>query len=426
MRVWRRPTLLVNTGLGVLALAGALLAYQTVAVANTTSTDPSAQRYATVSSGNVIATVSASATVQSASTANADFVTNGTVTEIDVKVCDPVTKGQVLAKIDPAAAQDSLNTARANLTSAQQSLTRAQAASPSDAATVASAQAQVSQAQATVDADQRALTGCVLQAPIAGTVTAVNGSVGASSSASSSSSSSSSSNSGGSGGGTGGTGGNGGTGNSSSSSSSSSTSSSGFVQLADLGQMQVSGYFAEADATKLKAGQVTTVAWSALANTRATGKVASISPTASTQNGVNSYQVLTSLDSLPDGIRLGQTTTVSVTVGEADGVLRLPTSAVRAAGGRFTVQLVTGTNQTQTTVVQVGVQGNTFDEITGGLDEGAQVAIPKTSTTTGTGTGGGLFPGGGGLGGGGGGLGGGGGGGGTRNGGGTGTRGGGG
>jgi macrolide-specific efflux system membrane fusion protein len=193
--------------------------------------------------------------------------------------------------------------------------------------------------------------------------------------------------------------------------------------------MQVSGYFAEADATKLKAGQATTVAWSALANARATGKVASISPTASTQNGVNSYQVLTSLDSLPDGIRLGQTTTVTVTVGEADGILRLPTSAVRAVGGRFTVQLVTGTNQTQTTIVEVGVQGDTFDEITSGLDEGARVAIPKTSTTTGTGTGGGLFGGGagGGLGGAGGGFGGGAGGGGARNGGGgTGTRGGGG
>jgi hypothetical protein len=53
-------------------------------------------------------------------------------------------------------------------------------------------------------------------------------------------------------------------------------------------------------------------------------------------------------------------------------------------------------------VVQVGVQGDTFDEITGGLVEGQQVAIPRQATpTTTAGPGGGIFgPGGGGVGGG--------------------------
>ena len=356
-----RPALLVNAGLGVLALAGAFWAYQTVTVADATSTATNGQRIVSVSVGNVIATVSATGSVQSASTANADFSTAGTVTEVHVKVGDTVSKGQVLAKVDPTAARDSLNTAQANLASARQALSRARSASPSDPATIASAQAQVTSDQSTVDSAQRALDGTVLKAPMAGTVIAVNGTVGA---------------------------------------SSSSSSSSGFVQLADLGQLQISGYFAEQDATRLKVGQAATVVWSALVGTRVTGKVAGISPTASTQNNVNSYQVLVSLDRLPDGIRLGQTTTVSVTVGEADGVLRLPSAAVRNAGGRFTVQLAAG----GTTVVQVGVQGDTFDEITDGLTEGEQVVVPRQTGTTGGGSGnfpgGGLFPGGGGFGGG--------------------------
>jgi macrolide-specific efflux system membrane fusion protein len=380
----RRPSLLVNAGLGVVALAGALWAYQTVAVSNNTATTNSTTRYATVQAGTVTATASASGTVQSANTANADFGTTGTVTEIDVHVGDTVTKGQVLAKLDPTAAQDQLNTANANLASAQQSLARANAANPVDASAVASAQAQVAQAQATVDADQRALDGTVLKAPMAGTVTAVNGSVGGSSTGSSSASSSGSS------------------GGGASAAASSSSASSGFVQLADLSQLQVSGYFAEADATKLKVGQEATVSWSALAGTRATGKVASIAPTATTQNSVNSYLVVISLDSVPAGARLGQTTSVAVTVARADNVLRLPTAAVRSAGGRFTVQLVTGTNKTQTTVVQVGVQGDTYDEITGGLEEGQQVAIPRQATPTISNGPGGIFGpgGGGGLGGG--------------------------
>lgn len=365
----------VNAGLGVLAVVGAVWAFQTVTVASTTSTSTSGQRAVAVGVGDVVATVSASGTVQSASTANADFTTSGTVTEIDVKVGDQVGKGQVLAKVDPTAAQDSLNTAHANLNSAEQALSRARAATPSDAATIASAQAQVASDQSTVDSAQRALDGTVLKAPMSGTVTAVNGSVGASSSSSSGAS--------GSGGGSGSTG----AAAASSSTSSSATSSSGFIQLADLGQLEISAYFAEADATRLKVGQAATVAWSALANTSETGTVASISPTATTQNNVNSYQVLVSLSAKPDGIRLGQTVTAAVTVGESDGVLRLPSAAVRSAGGRFTVQLAAG----GTVPVQVGVQGDTFDEITDGLSEGQQVVVPRqtTGTTNGTGFGGG-------------------------------------
>ena len=49
--------------------------------------------------------MSASGSVQSASTATADFATSGTVTSIAVKVGDTVTKGQVLAKVDPTDAQ---------------------------------------------------------------------------------------------------------------------------------------------------------------------------------------------------------------------------------------------------------------------------------------------------------------------------------
>jgi membrane fusion protein, macrolide-specific efflux system len=367
--------LLVNAGLAVVALGGILWAVRTVTVADSSSTTTAAgQRTVAVSTGNVVATVSASGSVQSASTANADFATAGTVTEIDVKVGDSVGKGQTLAKVDPTAAQDSLNTARANLNSAQQALARARASGTTDNATIAADQAQVAADQSTVDSAQRALDGTVLKAPMAGTITAVNGSVGASSSSSSGAS------------------GGGGSGQSSGGSGAATSSSSGFVQLADLTQMQIGTYFAEVDATRLKAGQAATVTWSALTGARTTGKLTSISPTATVQNNVNSYLVLVSLDKLPDGIRIGQTVTASVIVGEADGVLRLPTAAVRSVGGRFVVQLASG----GTVPVQVGVQGDTFDEITGGLTEGQLVVIPRQTSTTGTnGTGG--FGGGGGI-----------------------------
>jgi len=357
-----RSTMALNIALGVVALVGVGWAYQIVTASqNTTTNNTVAGRAVPVSRGAVVATVSASGSVQSGNTASADFATAGTIASISVKVGDAVTKGQVLATVDPTSANAQLTTANANLNAAKASLTRAN--SSGDDATIAQAQAQVTTAQAAVNDASRAVTGTTLTAPMAGTVTAINGSVGAASG-------------GGSGGGSG------------SGSASSSSSSSGFIQLADLTVMQVSANFAEADATRLKVGQTTTVTWAALTGATATGKVATIAPTATTSNNVNSYAVILSLDSVPTGVRIGQTVTAKVTVDQASNVLRLPNAAVRSVGNRHQVTVETATNATEVRFVEVGVEGDTFTEITSGVAEGDQVVIVTTTTGTTTGTGG--------------------------------------
>ena len=367
---------MVNAALAVLALAGIGWAYQTVTASNSsTGTTPgSRERVVAVSQGSVTSTVSASGTVQSGTTANANFVTSGTVTEIDVKVGDVVTKGQLLAKVDPASAQGDLATAKANLTAAQQSLTRANSATTTDAATIATAQAQVTTAQTNVDTAQRAVDGTVLTAPMAGTVTAISGAVGSSSGGGSSSSGSS---------GSGGTGGGSTGGGTSTTSTSSSSSSSGFIQLADLTSLQIAASFAETDATKLKTGQSATVTWSALSGTRATAKVLTIAPTATTSNNVNTYAVVAQLDTNPTGVRLGQSTTIQVTVAEADNAIRIPTAALRTTGGQSTVLVRTGTKEERRTVV-VGIQGDTYVQITSGLASSDQVVIVTAVTASGS------------------------------------------
>ncbi|MEV4507667.1 efflux RND transporter periplasmic adaptor subunit [Dactylosporangium sp. NPDC049525] len=371
---------LINAALAVAAVGGGLWAYQIVsgpAAAEASQTNTRTRAVA-VTQGTVSQTVSASGSVASSATANANFTTSGTVTEVDVKVGDVVTKGQVLAKVDPTAAQASLNTAKANLTAAKASLTRSENNSADDA-TIASAEAQVATAQASVTAAQTTVNGTVLTAPIAGTVTAVNGAVGSSSAGSSSS-------------GNGSTGATGSTG---------SSTSSGFIQLADLTKLQINANFAEADATKLKAGQAAEVSWSALSGTRATGKVSTISPTATTTNNVNSYAVVIGLDTLPEGVRLGQSTTAVVTIAEAQNALRIPSAALRTAGGQRTVQVQVN-GQVETRTVEVGISGGSFVEIKSGLKAGEQVVITTTTTNSTTGNtnqfpgGGGGFTGGGG------------------------------
>jgi macrolide-specific efflux system membrane fusion protein len=376
VRLSRHPSLVVNAVIGVVLAAGAYAVYETFSGTGDGATAATAsERTVTVQQGTVTKTATADGTLESASTASATFETSGTVTAISVKVGDKVKKGQVLAKVDPAAAQRSLDAAEADLDAAQDSLDRAEEAG-SD---TTDAENQVTEAALAVDEAEAAVDGTVLTAPMAGTVTAVNGTLGGSASGSSSSSSSSG---GSQGGGT------------TSGSSSSSTSASGFVEIADLTKMQVAASFAEADATSLSDGQVATVTWNALSGTSQSAEVAAIDPSATTSNSVVTYGVTLSLDKVPAGAKVGQTVSVSVTTGSKENVVLVNAAALTTVGNRHTVTVVANGVQ-ETRSVEIGLEGDSATEITSGLTAGEQVVVKTTSTTTGNQQGGGGFPGGG-------------------------------
>jgi macrolide-specific efflux system membrane fusion protein len=375
----RRPSVAVNVVLAVLLVAGAFWAYRTIHGPSTPTAANAASRTVPVLQGTVTASVTADGSVASASTASASFVTGGTVTAIDVQVGQKVKKGQTLAKVDPGAAQRTLAEANANLTAANDALDRAQTAG-SDTSDAAN---QVTQAQLAVNDAQAAVDGTTLTAPMAGTVVAVNGTLGSSSSGSSSSSSGSAA-----GGGSGSSGGGSGNSNSSSSSSSSSSTStsSGFIDLADLSKLNVTAAFAEADATKLKDGQAATITWNALSGTTETGKVAAVDPQATTSNSVVTYGVTLSLDKAPSGAKPGQTVSVSVTTGEAQNAVYVNSAAVTTVGNRHTVT-VEANGQSQIVPVEVGLVGDNSTQITSGVQPGQQVAVTVASSTSGSGTG---------------------------------------
>jgi macrolide-specific efflux system membrane fusion protein len=378
----RRPVLLVNLVLGALILAGGGFAYASVAgtgATNAANTAGSGIRFP-VRAQTVTQTASAAGTVASSDVVTANFTTSGTVTAIYVKLGQAVTKGQELARIDATATDEQLTTAKDNLTAAEDSLTRAQ--DSNDTTAIDSAQLQVDSAKDAVTSAQAAVDGVVLKAPISGTIIAQNGTVGASTGSSSSSSGGSGT---GSGSGTGGSGGGSGTGSGAgtgTSSSSSTSSGSGFMQVANLGKMEVDADFAEADATKLTTGMAARLTWNALTGATATGTMTSIDPTATTSNNVVSYGVVVDLTTLPKGIRIGQSTNVVVTTASKPNVLAVPSTAVTGAGtnGLVTVY-ANGTTHRQP--VGIGLVGDTLTEITSGLQTGDEVVLP-TVTSSGT------------------------------------------
>ncbi|MEU4242831.1 HlyD family efflux transporter periplasmic adaptor subunit [Actinoplanes sp. NPDC026619] len=352
----RLPALILNLALVLLTAGAAGWSIALVRDTGATTTKASSStRTVTVAQGTVTSTVTADGTLATATTASASFDTSGTVTAVYAKVGQVVKSGQLLAKVDPASVQRALDLAEANLDAAQDALDRAEDAG-SDTTT---AENNVTTAKLAVEDAQADVDGTKLTAPMAGTIIAVNGTVGSSASGSSSSSA-------------GGAGG----------SSSSSSTSSGFMELADLGDLQVTASFGEQDATKLKIGQAATFTWDALSDATATGKVTAIDPSATTTNSVSTYGVTASVDTLPDGAKPGQSVSVVVTTGTATSAVSVSSAAVTVSGTRYTVTVLGSDGTTETRTVKVGVKGDDSYQITDGLTVGEKVVVPETSTSS--------------------------------------------
>jgi macrolide-specific efflux system membrane fusion protein len=370
VKALRRPSTAVNALLALMIVGAAFWGWTLLRdTSETSGASASGVRTVTATHGTVTRTVSADGSVVSAVTATATFGTSGTVTAIPVKVGQEVKAGTLLAKIDPADAKRDLALARANLGAAEDALDRAQDAG-TDTGSAANA---VTEAELAVDEAEAAVDGTRLTAPMAGTVVAVNGTLGGSSTVGA------------------------------------QDSASGFVDLADLTKLQITAAFSEADATELKAGQSATVVWNALQNAETTGEVVAVDPTATSspesgqggtgesgtgqggtgqggtgQGGTVTYGVTVSLPNPPDGAKPGQTVTVAVVTGSAENAVMINSAAVTATGNRRTVTVLDSAGKQELRPVQVGLEGDDATQITSGLASGERVVLPVADTTSAT------------------------------------------
>jgi multidrug efflux pump subunit AcrA (membrane-fusion protein) len=436
-----------------------------------------ALRTATADRGTVTNVVSGTGSLLPAGRMNVSFKQTGILTEVDVKIGDKVTTGQVLARIDStsqqaalASAQASLASAQANLQTTQSPLTGAQVAqlqhqvsnaqqnyndtvasvnatNQSDAATVtsdqakvnaecpngaqcsqmqaqlasdktkqnidaisgqsrinsaaqqitsardnlavqtqvkpnalASSSAQVASAQAQVTAAQLAVNQTTLTAPTSGVVISINGVPGETAG--------------------------GGTAQSPGSlapqpSTGGSSGGSGFMVIDDTSSFVAVMPFAETDAARLAANQTVAFTFDAIPSLTISGHVLAISPSATVVSNVVDYYVSFVLNRSDPRLREGMTANASVTVAQADNVVRVPNAAVRTTGGTTMVTVLSKGQQVPTEVI-TGVVGDTYTEIKAGLNQGDTVVLPAIRTTTGTtSNGGNLIRGGSGFGGGG-------------------------
>jgi macrolide-specific efflux system membrane fusion protein len=369
----RTRSLVLYSTLTVAVVGAGGLAYGAIGSSGASKAS-TATRLVSATVGTVSQTVSATGTVQPATSLDLNFENGGVLTAVNVQAGDKVAAGQVLATIDPAKARVALELAQANLAAAQQKLGEAKnptatAQNPSpavDPVAVAQAKAAVNQAALNVSDAQKALAATTLKAPRAGTISAVNFAVGQAVSGGGNSASSSSE-----------------------SSASSNTAGRAFATLLDLEQMVVEVGFPEADAGKVAAGQPVTLTIDSLAGQRLTGTVQSVDTVSTVVSNVVTYNAVVAFDSVPAGVKPGMTANVSVISASRDNVVAVPSAAISTVGGVSTVKVrVDGVDETRTVVT--GLKGDGTTEITSGLEAGEQVVMSVgVVSNSGTGSNGG-------------------------------------
>jgi multidrug efflux pump subunit AcrA (membrane-fusion protein) len=276
------------------------------------------------------------------------------------------------------------------ITQQQQNISVAKTATAVDSNTVVADQTQVAQDQLTVTTDANALAGTTLTAPISGTITSINDTVGqvvsgtgSSNGNQSSSTANLSTGASAAGGGSFSNVGSSGSGASSSSGSSSSTSTSStsaFMTIENLKQYQVIAGFPEADAASIAAGQPATATLAAIPNTEIAGKVIFVSPTSTVVSNVVTYDVTIALDNPPSDVKNGMTADVSVVVATATNALQVPSAAITTTGFASTVTVLEGGQQTKVRVT-IGLVGSSNTQILSGIKEG-QVLVEPTATVS--------------------------------------------
>ena len=336
----------------------------------------------TVTRGTVEALVTAQGKLEAKQYVDVGTQVSGQLKAIHVDIGDTVTKGQLLAEIDPRvyqaqveAGEAHLNSLRAQLNQqkaaavlAEQNLKRNQNLITANAvsqqalqetesqASVARAQvdsiaAQIQETESNLKASRTNLSYTKIYAPMAGTVTTLPTKEGQTLNA--------------------------------------NQTAPIVLQVANLDIMTVRAQVAEADVSSLKENMP--VYFTTLGNSdhRWTGKVRQVLPSPQIVNDVVLYDVL--IDAKNEGRQLmtGMTTQVFFILGKADNALVIPAELLtrRAAkedndkGKAYRVAVVTEAGREQR-VIHVGLQTRTQAEVVDGLQEGERVAATRPAPTT--------------------------------------------
>lgn len=343
-----------------------------------------------VTRGDITTAVTATGTVNAVTSVNVGTQVSGRVTTLFADYNSPVTKGQVIALIDPSLFQAQVDQAQANLANARANLEKARATetdakrtwdryknlfgrdlaarSQMDAAETAyltarastlAAQTQVDQTSAALRLAGTNLYYTKILSPVDGVVISRSVDVGQTVAAS-------------------------------------FQTPTLFVIAADLTKMQIDTTVDEADISTVKVGQDVEFAVDAYPDETFKGRVFQVRNAAVTVQNVVTYDVVVTVDNRDLKLKPGMTADVSIITSQARNVLRVPNAALRfkpaakgpaaAAAARGSAVWVEENGQPKRVPVRIGSSDGTFTELVAAdLKEGQPVitgSAAKTSQAT--------------------------------------------
>ncbi|HWI24944.1 MAG TPA: efflux RND transporter periplasmic adaptor subunit, partial [Lysobacter sp.] len=280
-------------------------------------------RTAAVERGDIRVSISATGTLSAISTVDVGSQISGQVTDVLVDFNDRVTKGQVIARIDPSTYQAQITqgsaqiaSARANLATAQATLRNAEAdyarkaelaqqqliargdldlaraARDQARAQVNAAQAQITQQQASTQTTRLNLQRTVIRSPVDGVVLTRSIEPGQTVAA--------------------------------------SLQAPVLFQIAeDLSQMEIVLAIDEADIGQVKAGQDVSFTVDAFPDRNFRGKVQQVRLSATNTNNVITYPVVVTVDNRDEVLLPGMTVNAEIEVSRRDNVLKVANAALR-------------------------------------------------------------------------------------------------
>jgi len=334
-----------------------------------------------VSRGDIVTAVTATGTLNAVTSVNVGTQVSGRITTLFADFNSPVTKGQVIALIDPAVFQAQVAQARANLSNAKANLEKA-AATEVDAkrtwdryvslfgrnlvaksqmdtsetayltahASTVAAKSLVDQSAAALSVAETNLFYTKIVSPVDGVVISRNVDIGQTVAAS-------------------------------------FQTPTLFVIAADLTKMQIDTTVDEADISVVQAGQQAEFTIDAYPEETFRGVVTQVRNAAVTVQNVVTYDVVVAVDNRDLKLKPGMTADVSIITSVVKDVLRIPDAALRfkpavqgrpapAPGSRGPAVWIEENGQPVRVPVKIGMSDGSFTElVSGDLKEGQPVII---------------------------------------------------
>lgn len=147
------------------------------------------------------------------------------------------------------------------------------------------------------------------------------------------------------------------------------------ITVADTTRLELTADIDEIDVAAVQEGQAVELRFDAFPGESAQGTLTRLFPAAVTDRGATVYRAVIALAATPLHLRPGMGATVNIATVEKKNVLRLPTRAIKSAGTQKIVALRGADGTARNIVIETGLSDGNETEIVSGLQEGAVVLL---------------------------------------------------